>query len=174
MNLGKRVMVMGSPGSGKSTIAKRISEITGLPAIHIDRLSWNPGWIPTPPDILKEKIQEAADQPSWVIDGNYSATRDYRLHRADTVIFLDFSRYTCLLRALLRWIKNYGRTRYDLGEGCPEKSTWRSSNGYGGYPKRSRGHTLAWLGAIAPPKQVFHLKGNRSVKRFLQALESSY
>ena len=174
MHLGSRIMVMGSSGSGKSTMATRLGEITGLPVVHLDRLSWNPGWVATPDDIMKQKVEEAADQPAWIIDGNYSASRGYRLERADAVIFLDFSRYTCLFRALKRWLRNIGKTRYDLGEGCPEKIDMWLVKWIWGYPKRSRGRTLTWLATVQQPKRVYHLKGKRAVKRFLLEAGGTY
>jgi adenylate kinase family enzyme len=166
-------MIMGSSGSGKSTMAMRLGEITGLPVVHLDRLSWNPGWIATPRDEMDKKVRAAASQPEWIIDGNYSSTRDVRLERADTVIFLDFSRYICLMRAFKRWIANYGHTRYDVGDDCPERMTLWLIKWIWGYPKRSRGRALEWLSKIEPPKQVYRLKGNKAVKQFLkQARES--
>ena len=48
MNLGKRIIILGSAGSGKSTLATKLGEITGIPVIHLDRLFWNPGWVETP------------------------------------------------------------------------------------------------------------------------------
>ena len=116
-------------------------------------------------------MREIARGEAWIIDGNYrSWALDARLERADTVIFLDFSRTTCLLRALRRWIKYYGQTRPDLGEGCPEKIDMWLVKWIWGYPKRARGKTLEWLAGIGPPKQVVHLRGNRAVRVFLRSL----
>lgn len=174
MYLGKRIMIMGSSGSGKSTMAKRLGELTGLPVVHIDRFIWNPGWIATPDDVVRERILKATDEATWIMDGNNSKTRDYRLERADTVVFLDFNRYTCLFRNLKRWKSNYGRTRYDLGIDCPERLNpghikfiiWT-------FP-RARRKILTWLSKINPPKKVYHLKGNKAVKRFLQKASECY
>ena len=171
MQLGQRIMIMGSSGSGKSTMAVRLGELTGLPVVHMDTLSWRPGWVQAPREELNELVREAASRDAWIIDGNYSQhLREYRLERADTVIYLDFSRYTCLFRALKRWAKYYGQTRPDLGEGCPEKIDMWLIKWIWGYPKRSRGKTLEWLAQIQPPKQVIHLKGNRVVRDFLRSL----
>lgn len=174
MNLGNRIMIMGSSGSGKSTMASRLSEITGLPAVHLDRLFWNPGWVPTEKDIMDERVRRAADEARWIIDGNYSRTRGYRLERADSVIYLDFGRLTCIARALKRWIKNYGRTRYDLGEGCPEKIDMEFLSYIWGYPARSRTATIDSLAGVRPPARVYLLKGNRAVSRFLSEATESY
>jgi len=173
MDLGKRIMVMGSSGSGKSTMARRLGERTGLPVVHMDTIWWKPGWVSTPADEVYERATAAADQPTWIFDGNYTKTRDYRLARADTVIYLDFNRYTCIYRAIKRWITHYGKTRPDMSEGCPEKIDLAFLKFIWDYPRRSRGKTLAWLAEIEPPKQVFHLKGNRAVKEFLKSITPS-
>ena len=171
MDIGRRVMVMGSSGSGKSTMAVRLGERTELPVVHLDSISWLPGWVEAPKEEFAEKVREIVQGDAWIIDGNYRKwALDERLERADTVIFLDFSRTTCVLRALKRWIKYYGQTRPDLGEGCPEKIDMWLIKWIWGYPKRARGSTLEWLAEIQPPKQVVHLKGNRAVRDFLRSL----
>ncbi|MCL1951754.1 MAG: topology modulation protein, partial [Oscillospiraceae bacterium] len=58
MDLGRRIMVMGSSGSGKSTMAQRLGEITGLPVVHLDSLSWLPGWVEAPKEEFGEKVRE--------------------------------------------------------------------------------------------------------------------
>ncbi|MDL2233445.1 hypothetical protein LJC63_07690 [Ruminococcaceae bacterium OttesenSCG-928-L11] len=155
-------------------MATRLGQLTGLPVVHLDSLFWNPGWVQTPSALMAEKVHAAADQPAWVIDGNYSSTRDYRLERADTVIYLDFNHYTCLFRAFKRFFKNYGRTRSDLGEGCPEQMDWVFIKWIWRFPKRSRGDILGWLAAAQPSKQIIHLKGNKAVRDFLSQVQSQY
>jgi len=167
----KRVMILGSSGSGKSTMAQRLGEITGLPVTHLDSISWLPGWVEAPKDEFDKQLREIVRGDAWIIDGNYrSWALDARLERADTVIFLDFNRYVCLLRAFKRRIMFHGKTRPDMGEGCPEKIDMWLIKWIWGYPKRARGKTLEWLAEIQPPKRVYILKGNRAVKRFLESL----
>jgi len=171
MDLGKRVMVMGSSGSGKSTMARRIGELTGLPVVHSDALSWQPGWVETPKDELEQMIREAAAQPEWVIDGNYRKRAfEDRFERANSVVFLDFNRVVCLWRVTKRRVMYHNKTRPDMGEGCNERLTWWLVKWVWTYPKRTRRSMLAWLAEIPPPKQVYHLKGNRAVKKFLAEL----
>ena len=170
INLGRRIMVMGSSGSGKSTMAKRLGALTGLPVIHLDRLAWLPGWVRTPKDELDEAIRAQADQPAWIIDGDYCAcVFDYRLERADTIIFLEFSRPACLYRTAKRRIIYHGATRPDATEGCKESFNWPLFREIRTYPGRRKG-VLRDLAEIRPPRQVIHLKGNRAVRRFLQSL----
>ena len=168
MEAGKRVMILGSSGSGKSTMAQRLGERTGLPVTHLDSISWLPGWVEAPKDEFDKKLREIVRGDAWIIDGNYRKwALDERLERADTVIFLDFNRYVCLLRAFKRRIMFHGKTRPDMGEGCNERITWWLVKWIWGYPKRARGSTLEWLAEIQPPKRVYILKGNRAVTRFL-------
>jgi len=172
MKLGDRIMVMGSSGSGKSTLARQLGEALGLPVTHMDALSWQPGWVETPKDEFAAQVLAAVNEPAWVIDGNYRKWAfDERFERADTVIFLDFNRCTCLLRAFKRRIMYHNKTRPDMGKGCNERITWWLIGWIWGYPKRTRGSVIAWLGEIKPPKQVYHLKGNRAVRKFLGEIE---
>jgi adenylate kinase family enzyme len=117
----KRVLVIGSSGSGKSTFATELGQKTGLPVIHLDREFWQPGWIETPRDKWSERIRQLIAGDAWIIDGTYDRTLDIRLPRADTVIFLDFPRFTCMRRMIKRVIFNYGKVRPDMGPDCPER-----------------------------------------------------
>jgi len=170
MHLGKRVTIMGSSGSGKSTLAAKLSGITGIPVIHLDRLFWNPGWIQTPNDEMDNKVIKAVAKDRWIIDGNYSRTLDIRIARADTLIFIDFNRYICMYRILKRCIKNYGKTRYDLGEGCPDKLDWPFLKWVWGYPKHSRKMILEKI--YQSGKNIVHLKSRKDVARFINEISS--
>ena len=114
MNLGNRIMIMGSPGSGKSTLAKYIGNKCNLPVVHVDCLFWKPGWITSAQEEIDQKIETIAASERWVIDGNYHRTFGTREQRATTLIYIDFSRYLCLWRIFMRTIKNYGKNRDDL------------------------------------------------------------
>src|SRR5271168_962917 len=100
----RRVVILGPGASGKSTLARRLGEILGLPVIELDKLFWRPGLIATPRDqwvLLQEKLV-AAD--SWILDGDLGSydAPEVRLRAADTIIFLDFSVVRCVWRALRR------------------------------------------------------------------------
>ena len=171
MNLGKRIMVLGSAGSGKSTLAIKLGEITGIPVIHLDRLFWNPGWVETPMDEMDKKAIHAALGESWIIDGNYSRTLDFRIERADSIIFIDFNRYICVFRVIKRRIQNHGKTCCDLGEGCPEKIDRAFLKWIWDYPKRSRKGTLEKI--YGSSKAVYHLRTRKEVKMLINEITSS-
>lgn len=106
----KRVLVIGSPGAGKSTFARRLRERTGLPLYYLDQI-----WHCSDGSHLSEKefddrLDELLKQERWIIDGNYSRTLVRRLAACDTVFLLDYPTDLCLLGAASR----IGRKREDL------------------------------------------------------------
>jgi adenylate kinase family enzyme len=117
----KRVLVIGSSGAGKSTFAIKLGKNLNLPVIHLDKEFWQPGWIETPRESWRIKVSELVARDEWIIDGTYDSSLDLRLPRADTVFFLDYPRYLCIWRTLVRIITNLGSVRVDMAEGCREK-----------------------------------------------------
>lgn len=117
----RRVLVIGSPGAGKSTLATKLAQRTGLPLFHLDQQYWQAGWVETDKAIWQEKVEEIAARDRWIIDGNYGGTLPPRLERADTVILLDYPTWLCLARVLRRIFSARGRVRLDMAEGCPER-----------------------------------------------------
>lgn len=119
----QRVMVMGSSGSGKSTFARRLSNLTGLPFVSLDALYWQPGWQPSELEAFGLKAREAANGPGWVMDGNYIrfGAGELRRQLADTVIWFDLPRYVCMTGIMKRIIGSYGQVRPEMAPGCPER-----------------------------------------------------
>lgn len=166
-----RVVVVGSGGSGKSTLSRRLGQITGLPVVHLDRLYWRPGWIPTPAPEWEAILRDITGAESWVLDGAYSATIESRLARADTVIFLDLPRMVSLFRVLRRAIRYRGRERPDMASGCPEKVDREFLAWIWNYPVRNRGPLLAKLREAERRGVAIHrLRTSREVRHFLRAL----
>jgi adenylate kinase family enzyme len=90
-----RVMIVGSAGAGKSTLARALARRTGLPLVHLDALYWQPGWVETPRPRWREVQREALAGERWIADGNYGGTLE-RLALADVVVLLEYSRWICL------------------------------------------------------------------------------
>jgi adenylate kinase family enzyme len=100
----KRVVILGRGASGKSTLARRLGEITLLPVIELDKVFWRPGVVATPRDqwvVVQEKL---VAEDGWIMDGDlgpYDVVA-VRLRAAGTIIFLDFSLVRCAWRAVWR------------------------------------------------------------------------
>lgn len=92
----KKIIVIGCPGSGKSTFARALAERTGLPLFHLDMLFWNADKTTVEKSVFLERLLGVVEKDSWIIDGNYSNTLALRLEACDTVFFLDFETAVCL------------------------------------------------------------------------------
>ncbi len=89
------VLVIGSPGAGKSTLSRRLGQILNLPVIHLDLLWHRPDRTTVPEDTFDRRLKKVLDTPAWIIDGNFSRTMPLRLEKADLVVFLDYPAALC-------------------------------------------------------------------------------
>ncbi len=92
----KKVIVIGCPGSGKSTFSRALHQVTNLPLFHLDMLNWNADRTTVPRPVFLERQQNVLALDSWIIDGNYGSTIELRLQFCDTVFFLDYPLDICL------------------------------------------------------------------------------
>jgi adenylate kinase family enzyme len=165
----QRVLVVGCGGAGKSTVARQLSHATGLPLVGLDRAYWRPGWIEPSTAEWRATVVKLAAEPAWVMDGNYSATFDLRMPRADTLVWLDYPRAACLRRVLLRTLKNYGRNRPDMTDGCPERFDAAFLRIIWEFPVKSRPRIVAALECFGSHLRVVQLTEDPAVAAFVQA-----
>jgi adenylate kinase family enzyme len=97
-----RVAVVGTSCSGKTTLARRIAELTGIPHHELDTLFWRPNWTPAPIDEFRAAVEAIVAGEQWVIDGNYSRVRDIIWPRATELVWLDLPFPVVLWRAVTR------------------------------------------------------------------------
>ena len=169
----RRVLIIGCSGAGKSTLARKLCVALGLPLIGLDRVYWRAGWIEPSPAEWREAVSQLVAEPAWVMDGNYAATFDLRMPRADTLVWLDFPRMTCLRRVIFRALMGYGRTRPDLPEGCPEKIDLTFWRWVWDFPTRSRPGIPTAIERHGAHLRVVRLDNNRAVAAFLRAPEAA-
>ena len=92
----KKIIVIGCPGSGKSTFSKALHNITKIPLYHLDMLFWNKDKTTIEKTVFLERLLKIIKNDEWIIDGNYASTMDLRMQKCDTIIFLDYSLDVCL------------------------------------------------------------------------------
>lgn len=119
----KRIVVVGATSSGKSTLAKALSERLNLDFIELDALHWGPNWTPADTLTFWERVKQAADAEAWVVAGNYSRVRDLTWGRAEAVIWLDYPLRIVFWRLLVRTVRR-AVTQEELWNGNREKFWW--------------------------------------------------
>lgn len=138
-----RVVIHGVTGSGKSTLAARLADLTGAPRVSVDDLMWRPGWVQLTAEEQIAAILPWAEEPAWVMDSLWSATRPVVLPRTDLLVALDFPRRVSLLRLVRRtWRRLHTRERICGGN----TESWRALF--------SRDSIIAWHFRSFPAKRV--------------------
>ena len=92
----KKVIVIGCPGSGKSTVSRALHNMTGIPLYHLDMMYWNADKTTVEKSVFLERLSAVLENNEWIIDGNYGSTMELRMAACDTVIFLDYPLDVCL------------------------------------------------------------------------------
>lgn len=101
----KKIVVVGTTSSGKSTLAKQIAEKFGLNFIELDALFWEPNWKASEFEVFRERVERATCAEGWVVAGNYRSVRDLVWPKAEAVIWLDYPFHIVFWRLLTRTIQ---------------------------------------------------------------------
>lgn len=167
----ERILIIGCGGAGKSTLARQLGQMLDLPVVHLDQIWWAPGnWEHLEKEEFDKKVLAEMEKPRWIMDGNYNRTMPQRVSHCDTIIYLDFNRFTCLFSWMKRVITNWGHARSDMAPGCaewfdPEMAGWIWT-----YNSRHRANNYRLLNE-AEGVETIVLKNRRMVKRFLRSLD---
>jgi len=166
----KKIMIIGSGGAGKSTLARTLGGKMDLPVFHLDAYMWKPNWTLATREDQKVIQSALMTYTEWIIDGNYSGTMDVRTAEADTIIFLDISRRICLYQVIKRYLMNRHSVRPDMAEGCEEKIDKEFLRWVWNYPRDKRPAVLSKLNSLKDDKNVIILRSPQQVERFLDLL----
>jgi adenylate kinase family enzyme len=143
----QRVAIVGTPGAGKSTLAREVGARAGLPVIHLDEHHFLPGWQRRPDEEWERISDELLAGERWVMDGAFAMEK--AAERADTIVFLDFARWRGYLGSTKRLALAYlGRPAPDFAPGCEDRldrDFWRLLKTIHAYPTAQRPEIVADL-----------------------------
>lgn len=166
----QKIMVIGCPGSGKSTFARALHDITGLPLYHLDMLYWNADRTTVQKEVFLARLAETIEKDSWIIDGNYGSTMELRLQACDTVFFLDYPLDVCMDGIISR----RGKERPDMPwieseDDVDEEFVEFVKN----YNSENRPEVVTLLEKYAD-KEIIIFKSRTKADDFLRELEENY
>ena len=156
----QRVLVMGSSGSGKSTFARRLSALTGIPTVSSDK------------DDFERRMIEVAREPRWIMDGNYTRNGAGELRRelSDTIIWFDLPRSTCMLGILGRIAGSYGQVRPEMAAGCPEKIDLEFFRYVWTYREQQRPKLVEYFEGLRPDQSLVCFTARTQADDYLKSL----
>lgn len=162
-------IVIGCPGSGKSTFSRKLHELTGIPLYHLDMMYWNTDRTTVDKSVFRERLSTVMQNKQWIIDGNYGSTIELRLNACDTVFFLDYPTDVCLEG--IRDRKGKSRTDMPWIEGTDEEDA-----DFIGFVRdfalQSRPDILNLLNKYSD-KNIYIFKSRCDADRFLQVLQNN-
>lgn len=166
----RRVVIVGSYGAGKTTLAAALGPVLGLEVHHLDALRWQPGWRLRPLSEWHAILGELVAHDAWIIEGNFEQTLEPRLQRADTVILLDFPAWLSLWRVVRRRLRRDSRP--DLPPGVRERLNFRVLTLAWDYRRQARQHILGCVERKRnrPGRQVVVLRRPSEVRALIDDL----
>ena len=166
----KRVLIIGSPGTGKSTFARKLAAKTGLPLIHIDYYYHDPSKdYYTNKVAWRELVMKMAAKDRWIMDGNFGNTMGERMQLAETIFYFDLPRRTALWGVLKRRFHAVkGVKRDDMPEGWKEKANWKFLTYVWGFKKAYEPATKELL-ARNQDKQIIIFKNHKQIADYLKS-----
>jgi len=167
----KKIVIFGASGAGKSYMSRRIAEFTRYPVYHLDAVFFQSGWVTVSEDEFIIRQREMMSGGTWIIEGNYKKTMEFRFSAADLVIFLDVNRFTRIWAAARR----QGKKRPELPD-LEKRSIF--SKEFLNFVKMQWSHGKATRDKVMelrdkyPDKAFLHIKGRRSAKKLLKKWSS--
>jgi adenylate kinase family enzyme len=168
----QRIAIIGSPGAGKSTLARQLGRVLAVKAVHLDTVFWKPNWDDVPKAVWTQTLGELLNREQWILDGNHSEAVDCYLAAADTIVFIDLHRTICVFRMVRRFIQYRKCGRPDLPE-YDEVFDWDVLKGIWMYPIVERPLVLLKLNQYTKGRTVYRLRTQADIQHFLQEVKEA-
>ncbi|GAA1613722.1 DNA topology modulation protein [Nonomuraea maheshkhaliensis] len=165
-----RVAIVGSGGSGKSHVARKLGRLLNAPVTHLDAVYYDDEWTPLPKEKFEAAQRELVAKPRWVIDGNHNSSLAIRLQACDTVVMMDVPTCAALWGIFSRQIR-HGAGQHDSG--VYNRIHWGVVTYVATYRRRMRPKVLAKIDEFAAGKQVVFLTSRAQTRRWLQRVGAS-
>ncbi len=166
----QKVLVIGCCGAGKSTFSKKLEKILKIPLIHLDKYYHKPNWEEPEKEEWKNILHKLVKQKRWIMDGNYADSFDIRFPLADTIIYLDYPSIKCCIRVIKRNIKDFGKKRSDMADGCKEGFDFNFLKFVLTFNYRNKSKIYTRIEKVKNTKNVIILKNDKEVDDFLVQL----
>jgi adenylate kinase family enzyme len=176
-NAFRKIAVVGSTGSGKTTMARALAARLGVPHVELDELHWEAGWVEAPAEVFRERVAAALDRSAWVVDGNYSIVRDIVWSQAGMLVWLDYSLLVIMGRLARRTVTRVVR-RTELWNGNRESLRtallsrdsiflWALTT----YRKLRKNYPQLFSSPEHAHLRIVHLKSPRAARRWLDGVQ---
>jgi adenylate kinase family enzyme len=135
---------------------------------------WKPGWIPSVAADFDERVAEAMNAPSWIMDGDYLGhVGNLRREQADTAIWFDLPRVSCMIGVMTRIATSYGRVRPEMAPGCPERIDPEFLRYVWTYRRKRRPRLADFLEGLRADQTVVRFASRADATRYLHDLAAS-
>lgn len=161
-----KIIIIGGPGTGKSTLANNLGRKLELPVCHIDGIHHLENWKIRDKKQRDEIILKKIQEPKWIIDGTYTSTLEKRIEKSDLIIFLDYPTIIKLKNILQRYLKNKGKEKEEI-PGCKEKMELAFIKQTMNWNKNKR-ETICELLEKSKDKRVLIFKNRKRLNRWYE------
>jgi len=170
----RKIAIIGCAGSGKTTLAFKLQEKTGLPLYHLDQYYWLPNWGRVGPEKFELAHNALCDKDSWIIEGSYVRFFAYRAAKADLIIFMDVPRYLCMWYVLERSFVHWREVIPGNPAGCEQRILSPKFFGFlkwvFTFNKRYRGMILDILEDAKRTKPVYVFTSLKNIDSFIEGI----
>jgi adenylate kinase family enzyme len=178
----KRIVIVGTTSSGKSTLAEKLAGKLGYDFIELDALHWEPSWEEAPLVIFRERVEKTTQAESWVVAGNYRVVRDLIWAKAEAVIWLDYSLWRIFWqltrRTFARWWKHehlWGTNYEDLSK---HFKLWSQESLFHWlfktYWRRKREYPMLFAMPEYQNLKLFHFKRPHETNNWLNGIQGTH